>query len=295
MYIENPRVRGILWFLGSCFCFAAMASAIKHVGNLGSNPLMLVFLRNLLGTAMLLAVYWAYRDKLTMHLNNRLFYFWRCILGFVGMIFLFWSMSLLPVTNFVALSFTIPILSSLGAVVFLKERMGVHRWSAIIVGLIGALIIIKPGYIDIGLGVYVCLIFCTITATVLLMIKKLSALENIFSIMFYMHLWMTYFSIPFLPFYWETPSFPIIYWSAFIALLSIFAHYTLTNSLKLVDLTVTTPFDFSRILMASIIAYVFLNEVPETTSYIGAFVIVISATYIAHRERLKGKTLPKIS
>jgi len=293
MKLLSPKLRGILWFLISCFCFAAMAVVIKHMANLGASTFTMIFMRTVFAVLIMLPFMWIKRSKRKYGIGNKRLFFWRTILGFGGMLLMFYSVTLLPVNSFVALSFIIPIFSSLGAVIFLREKMGWHRWGAVFVGFIGMLIIVQPERMVFGLGVYVCLAFCLITAVILLLVKKLSATEDTFSMMFYLHLWMGYMSIPFIFFTYEELTLNNMAWGVALALISIFAHYSLVRSYSLVDLTLTAPFEFSRILMASGFAYIYLGEIPDPESYIGATIIVASAVYISHREAKNSKIQPE--
>ena len=263
-----------------------MASAAKHVVSFEIPMEMLLFLRNFLAVVILLPYVITRKSALSLGINNKRFFFIRCVVGIIGMLLMFYSIDNLSVTDFVALSFLIPIFASIGAVLFLSEHMGWHRWAAVIVGFAGAMVVVKPGFEEIGFGVYICLAFCACTAAVLVMTKKLSATEDSFSMMYYMHIWMMILSLPLLIFYWDVLPFPVMYWSALIALLSIFAHYALIKSYTYIDISLTAPFEFSRIIMAAVIAYIFLDEIPEPSAFIGAAIIVASVVYIVRREKL---------
>lgn len=177
---------------------------------------------------------------------------------------------------------------------FLGEKMGWHRWSAVLLGFAGMMVIVQPGAMDIsgehGIGLIACMVFCVMTAYILLLVKKLSASEDTFSMMFYLHLWMGYMALPMVWFVYQELTTDILIWGVVLAITSIAAHYSLITSYTLVDITLTAPFEFSRILMASGAAYMFLGEVPSKESYIGAAMIVASTVYIVHREaKLKRK------
>jgi drug/metabolite transporter (DMT)-like permease len=264
-----------------------MSVVIKHMANLGASTFTMIFLRTVLAVLLMLPFMWMKRRKMKFGIDNKRLFLWRSLLGFGGMLLMFYSVMLLPVNTFVALSFIIPIFASLGAVLVLGEKMGIHRWGAVFVGFGGMLIIVQPEHMEVGLGLFVCLAFCLITAVILLMVKKLSASEDTFSMMFYLHLWMGYMSIPLIFFTYHELTLENILWGAGLAIISIAAHYSLVRSYTLVDLTLTAPFEFSRILMASGFAYAFLGEIPEQESYIGAAIIVASAVYIARREAIK--------
>lgn len=265
-----------------------MASIIKLTANAGASSFTMIFLRCGMAAVMLLP--FAYFGRLKKpKLQNPRFFFKRVFIGWMGMILLFWAVTLLPVNDFVALSFSIPIFASFLAVVVLGEKMGLHRWTAIFVGFAGVVIIAQPTGEFNALGFGVCMVFCMMTAGILLMVKKLSMNETTFAQIYYLHLWMTLLSIPLIAFTWEEITAEVLYLSLGNAITSIFAHIGLTKAYSLVPITVTTPFEFSRILMASGFAYVLLGEIPSDDAYIGALVIIASATYIVHREAKKSR------
>jgi drug/metabolite transporter (DMT)-like permease len=261
-----------------------MSVVIKHMSQIGSSTFSMIVMRNIFAVVMMLPFIFFKRRTMQVMLRNKRMFFWRTILGFTGMLLMFQSVILLPVNSFVALSFTIPIFATIGAVLFLGEKMGWHRWGAVALGFIGMLIIVQPTNIEIGAGVWICMVFCIMTAGILLIVKKMSATEHVFSMMFYLHLWMGYLSIPLFFISYHELNLQTMKWGVVLALTSITAHYSLVKSYSLVPLTVTSPFEFSRILMASLLAYIFLGEVPETESYVGAAIIIASVAYIAHRE-----------
>jgi len=261
-----------------------MASVMKHVTDFGYNMVNLTFWRNLGAMLILLPLVFMRRKTINISIKNKKLFFARSLLGFISMLLMFYSVSLLAVSDWIALTLTIPIFTSVGAVIFLGEKMGWHRWGAVLLGFSGAMVIVGPGFEQVNYGYYICIATCMTIAGVLLIVKKLSATEDSFSMMYNMHLWMLGLNLLIIPFFWETPTWDLIIWSTAIGILSISAHYCMIKSYTLTDISLTAPLDFSRVVMASIIAYLFLDEIISTESIIGAIIITASASYIAHRE-----------
>lgn len=282
----SVRLQGILWFLLSCLCFAVMSVQIKHLSSLGAGSFSMMFMRLVFAVIIMLPFAWKRKRAGKLRLGNRKSFLGRSLLGFVGMVLMFYSVILMPVNSFVALSFMVPIFASIGAVIFLNEKMGWHRWGAVFVGFVGMVVIVQPEQMHLDVGFVVCMLFCLNTAAVLVIVKRLSASEDTFSMMFYLHLWMGYMSLPFIFFHYSEVNLQTIPWGIAIAMVSIVAHYGLVKSYTLVDLTLTAPFEFSRIIMAGFLAYVFLGEVPATEAYLGSAIILASTVYILHREKL---------
>lgn len=289
MPIQSNNIRGISWFLLSCLSFALMASVVKLTSNAGASSFTMMFLRCIIA-ALLLLPFASFGEFKKPKLKDPKFFFKRTFWGFVGMLLMFTSVKLLPVNDFVALSFSIPILVSFLAVLVLGEKMGWHRWLAIILGFVGVLIIAQPTGDFNALGFAVCMIFCSITAWILLMVKKLSANETTFAMIYYLHLWMGLMSLPLMFFTWQEMTVEILLLSTIVAITSITAHIGLTKAYSYAPITTLTPFEFSRIIMASGFAYIMLGEIPSDEAYLGAGIIVASATYIVRREAKKKKS-----
>jgi drug/metabolite transporter (DMT)-like permease len=154
---------------------------------------------------------------------------------------------------------------------------------------LGTLIIIRPGFEVINHGAYIILAACFFMSIALIIVKKLTASETPFNMMFHMHLWFAILSLPLAFIHYHGMSMDKLAWSYGVAVFSIIAQYSVAKAYSLIDVTVATPFDFLRLVIASVVAYFAFGEVPDKWAYIGGISIILSTVYIAHREAIKNR------
>ena len=264
-----------------------MTALVRYLSKIGMDSTEIVFWRNLTALSILVPIALWQRDKISLKINNKSLYFLRVVVGMASMMLWFKGITMLELAQSTALSFSTPIFASILAVLILKEKMGVRRWSAVIIGFVGMLIIVRPGYGNIGQGALVIVSACFFMSIALIIVKKLTNSETPFSMMFHMHLWFAICSLPFAYAYWHGMNQDKLIGCYGVAVISIIAQYAVAKSFSLIDLTLTTPFDFLRLIIASVVAYFAFGEVPDKWTYVGGTIIVVSTIYIAHREALK--------
>lgn len=264
------------------FCFAVMNCFISYLAG-SMHSMFLVFMRNLF--AICLMIPWVLQHGTGALRTTRMRqHFWRAGVGIIAMELWFWSLSILPVGQATALSFTTPIFVTVCAILLFGERAGIRRWSAILIGFAGVLVIIRPGFGIPVSGAAIVLASSAMMAIASLLVKTLSKTEEPGVIVFYMSLFMTVFSLP--P---AIPHFEPLNWIEIggvfsIALFSTLAHFCLVRAYRLADMVVLMPFDFTRLVFTAGLAYVAFGEMLDSWTVIGAAVIVSSSVYIAYRE-----------
>ncbi len=280
----SKETLGIAWTLVFCVSFPILTAIVRHLTDLGVGSAQLVFIRNMVAIGILVPFVFLRKEKMDLKIRNRSLYFMRIIFGLTSMTLWFYGLGRLPLATATALSFSTPIFAAFAAVIFLKEKMGVRRWAAVIIGFLGTLIILRPGMAEVSLPALAVLGGCFFMSIALVIVKKLTNTETPFNMMFHMHLWMGVFSIPLAFTHWHLLNMSMFIWSVALAVCSIIGHYSLARAYMLVDVTLTLPFDFTRLIIASVIAYFAFGEVPDVYAYLGAGIITASAIFIAHRE-----------
>ena len=187
-----------------------------------------------------------------------------------------------------ALGFSAPLFATVLAVIFLGEVVRVRRWTAIIIGFLGTMIILRPGMVDLGIGPLLIVISAAIWSVALMVIKVMTRTDSSVTISFYASIFLSplvfFAAFPF----WELPSWEQLGWMFLLAALGTFAQTLMNQSLKLADTSVVMPVDFSKMIWATLLGFVFFDEVPDFYTWVGAILIFGSTTYIAIREsRLK--------
>jgi drug/metabolite transporter (DMT)-like permease len=270
-----------------------MTAVVRHVSDMGMSATQIVFIRNLLAMSILLPFVLFKRKEIDLKIQNPKLYTLRIVVGITSMILWFEGLGRLPLANATALSFTTPIFVSILAVLLLKEKMGWHRWLAVFIGFVGALIILRPSSESFNNASFYIIAACMFQACALIIVKKMISRETPFNMMFHMHLWMGVVSAPLAFVAWTELSRAELLWCYLIAALSIIGQYGIAKAYSLVEVTLTLPFDFTRLIIAATIAYFAFAEVPDVYSFIGAGIIIISSTYIAYRETRKVKIAPE--
>ena len=210
--------------------------------------------------------------------------FFRGLVGGISMLTWFYALALIPVGDATALSFTVVIFASMGAVVVLGERMGARRWVAIAVGIVGTLIILRPGNEGLSVGALVVLISSLFWAAALLTVKVLARTDSSITIVFYSSIYFTILAgIP-AAYYWRAPDLEQFALFVSVGVLATLAQLAMTGALKIAETTAIMPMDFTRLLWAAGLGYIWFGEFPDRWTWAGGAIVFASTIYITYRE-----------
>ena len=279
----------MLLILVSALCFSGMHAVIRFIAiTTDLHPFEAAFFRNLFGLLFFLP--WFARVGLGRLRTRRLrLHALRGGLQVIAMLSFFTALSITPLAEVSALSFSAPLFASLGAILFLGEKMRLRRWSALIIGFAGALVIIRPGFESIDVGFVLVIFSAALWASAMLVVKVLARRESSLSITAYMGLFLT--PLSFLPalFVWQWPSLEQLVWLAVMGALGSVGHLAMAQAFKEAEVTAILPLDFTRLIWATILGYLAFAELPDLWTWLGGTVIFASTTYIAFREaKLRG-------
>jgi len=217
----------------------------------------------------------------------------RSSLNLPAMLLGFAALTLVPLEKISALHFIVPFIVTILAVVFLKEKIRFYRISALIIGFIGMLVILRPGIIDISLGIQMSLISSFIWAVVIIITKKLTDDDSAITILTYQYTFMTILSFFIVIFFWQTPSLISLLYLILAAISGTILHIAVNHAYKLVDVSMTQPFSFVGLIIASFYGYFIFNEKPDLYTWIGALIIFVGVILITIREIQLNKDLVK--
>ncbi|MEQ8967347.1 MAG: DMT family transporter [Azospirillaceae bacterium] len=275
-------VQGALWMTGAAVAFSGMIGLLRLATD-ALHPFEVAFFRNAFGLLFMLP--WLARTRFHGLATRRQgLYFWRAATGLVAMLSWFYGLSLLPLGEAVALSFTTPLFVTLGAALFLGEIVRARRLTATAVGFAGALIIIRPGVEAVSPAALIILMSAVFAACSALMIKALSRTEGANAIVTYMVVYLTPLSLVPALFVWQWPDPATLAVLAGVGGFATLGHVMLTRAMKAADISVVLPFEYLRLPMVALIGFVAFGEVIDAWTWVGAVVITASAVYIAHRE-----------
>jgi drug/metabolite transporter (DMT)-like permease len=222
--------------------------------------------------------------------NTKLFFI-RGFFGAIGMIAGFTCLTLIPLAQATAISFSQPLFITVGATIFLGEIIKARRIAAIIVGIIGMLIIVQPGFNSLSFGIILAIISALALSVNALIVKKLTLTDAPHTII----IWMVIMLIPitFIPAIpvWEWPSFETWLYLWGIAILGTLAHFSWTKSYSMAEITSLEPIGFIKLPIMAIFGWMIFSEIPGTWTWVGGLIIFMSTIYISHREAKTAKSL----
>tara|TARA_B100000575_G_C23042618_1_gene600133 strand:+ start:54 stop:941 length:888 start_codon:yes stop_codon:yes gene_type:complete len=217
----------------------------------------------------------------TKHIKK---HFFRSLLNLPAMLLYFSTLVMLPIEKVTAISFVVPLIVTILAVFFLGEKIYIYRTLALILGFSGMLIILRPGFIDISIGVYMALFSSFLWSVVIIITKKISKDDSSITILSYQSVFMTIFSFAVVLFFWETPSLKTLIYLILSAVCGTILHLALNHAYKLVDVSMTQPYSFLNLVFASIIGFLVFGEIPDLFTWIGASIIFLGVFIISYRE-----------
>lgn len=262
--------------------FVGVTVAVRYLGT-NMNPVQAAFIRYCFGIVLILpllsraGIMSLDRDRLGFH----------ALRGLVhggGVILWFLAMSRIPISEVTALGFTTPIFVTLGAAVFLSERLKPYRVAAVVLGFIGALLILRPGLRVIDIGALAQLGAAPLFACSYLMAKSATRREASSMIVVLLSVFCTLtLALPAL-LVWRTPTLDELLLLGLTALLATSGHYCMTRALEAAEVSAVQPFTFLQLVWATILGLILFDETPDVWIWIGGAVIVGSATWMAQQE-----------
>jgi len=190
----------------------------------------------------------------------------------------------MPLAEATALSFTAPIFTSVLAVLLLGEVMRLRRWTATVIGFLGAVIILRPGVAAIEPAALLAVATAAVWASSTILIKVMARTESAGAITTYMVLLTTPMTLAAALFVWQNPTLGQLGWAALLGAAGSTGHFCMSRALASADATVVAPFDYLRLPTVALIAFIAFGEVPGMWVWVGGAVIAASSIYIAQRE-----------
>lgn len=285
-----PAARGVALMIATTLIFTGMQVTVRRVAE-DLHPFEVAFLRNVFGLAVLFPLF--LRSGFSVLRTSKLkLHAARAVLQTGGMLLFFTALTLAPLSEVTALSFTSPLFATVLAILILREKAGIRRWAALLAGLAGTLIILRPGVAVVGLGPLLVVCSSLVWGGAMTFIKVLGRTDSSLTITAYMGLFMV--PLSFIPalFVWEWPSLDILPFLLLIGVLGAAGHLALAQAFKEADTTAVMPFDFLRLIWASILGFIIFSEVPDIWTWAGGSVIFGSAIYIAFREARRKQEKP---
>jgi drug/metabolite transporter (DMT)-like permease len=282
----------------SALLFAAMSALVRQLGDVAPVGQM-VFFRSAFAILPVVVVY-AIRGELAtaVRTSRPLGQLGRGLLSVCGMFTNFSSLTRLPLADATAISFASPLITVALAAVVLKEHVRIYRWSAVLIGFAGVIVMLIPHF-DIGayagasgavaaVGSIFAITSAFCNAGTVIQTRRLTQTETTSSIVFYFSLVCAIAGALTLPFAWHSPNGRELAALIALGILGGLAHILLTESYRYAAASVVAPFDYSSMLWALLLGYWLFGELPDTLVYFGATIVAAAGLFVIWRERQLG-------
>jgi drug/metabolite transporter (DMT)-like permease len=281
-----PNLRGILW-VGLSGLLFALLNVFTLIPAQHLNSYVMAFMRYLAGTLILLPLILRIGVRRSMHSHRKTLHISRGAIHACGMFLWFAALPITGLAEITALGFTGPIFITIGAALFLGEDVRLRRWAAVLVGFGGAMIIVRPGFGDLGLGAICVLVSTPIFSASNLISKALARTEGAETIVVWQHLTIVIFAAPVAVWFWQTPEWTDLLWFAAAGFCGTAGHICQQRGYQLADITLLQPIGFLSLLWNTIFGFFLFAQQPDVWTFVGAAVIFASALYISHREAVR--------
>ena len=286
-------VLGVFWMVVSGLLFVGVTALVKYLGTDIPAP-QAAFIRYALGLVFLLPMI---RPILRADLSAKQWGLFaaRGLAHSIGVALWFFAMARIPIADVTAMNYLAPIYVTIGAALFLGERLALRRVLAVVVALIGALITLRPGFREIGSGHFAMLAVAVVFAASYLLAKLLTDQTNAVIVVGMLSFWVTLGLAPMAAHVWVTPDLHTVLVLFVVACLATAAHYTMTLAFRSAPLTVTQPVTFLQLVWAVSVGTLFFGEAVDIWVVIGGLVILASVSFMTWREAmLKRQITPAV-
>ena len=286
---ENNIILGILFMTLAMFCLSVNDVLVKGLSS--AYPIWeVIFFRAFSGVIVSIILICFFGWK-TLKTTKPIGHLTRAFSSVACVVFYFYGLKYLMLSENVAIVHSAPIIATLLAAPILGEKLGLHRITAVIIGFIGVLVIVKPGSDLFKIESLFPLGAAFFMATTYLATRFLMSTESSVAIIFYYSFALLITSLIFFPNDFVIPSLFNLIPLMSLGIMGSLGHYFLSQAAKSAEVVVITPFEYTSFIFLGVMGYFFYNEVPDSSVYIGALLIVLSGIYIVYREQQKKKNI----
>jgi drug/metabolite transporter (DMT)-like permease len=278
--------RGILLMIGSSILFAIVNALVKW--EVALYPVgEVAFVRSVFSLIPAYLIILPRTGLGVFNTKRPLDHLKRALSQFGSMMSIMLAFALMPLADAIAINFSSPLFTTLLSILILKEKVGIHRWSALIIGFVGVLLVTKPGAGSFQPGAVFALANAILISTVAIAIRRMSATESSETLTIYQLTLITFLTALLLPFGFTMPTWTDFGLLALAGLGNGVAQYWWTKSLHLAPPSAVVPFNYLALVWATVIGFIVWGDVPTTDLIIGSAVVVGSGLYILWRETIR--------
>ncbi len=280
----------ILWMALTGLCFVAVTALVKYMGD-GIPPAEMAFLRYLIGSVFLLPLVWPLMRRANLTRRQWGLFGTRGFLHAFGVMLWFFAMTRIPLAEVTAINYLSPVFVTIGAAIFLGERLAFRRVAAVLAALVGTLIILRPGFREISPG-HLAMLLTSFVFGVSYLLAKVTADEvNPGIVVGMLSLFVTLTLAPFAAMNWVTPSLWDVAVLTCVAFFATAGHYTMTLALRAAPITVTQPITFLQLVWAILLGVLVFGEPLDVWVLLGSSIILGAISFITWRESVLNRRI----
>lgn len=276
----------------ACLAFAGVWGLIR-AASAELHPFAIVFFRNLFGALAILPI--AMRAWNRASLRRWPAHLRRATSGVIATYATFFAVANAPLADVQAINFAAPLFATIGAVLFLGERIRIRRIAALAVGFAGVLIVLRPGQVPLTPGIAAAVLAAAATAFSLITIKQLVGTDDPRLVAAFTFFLMLPISAVVLPFYWSWPSPGAWALLLGIGFCAVVGQLATSYAFRAADATAVMPYDFVRFGIVILIGWAAYDETVDAVTLLGGAVILASSIYLAYREQVMARRLKPAS
>lgn len=283
----NRTMLGIALMISAMLIFPFLDVCAKFLGEWGIPVIEIVWARLFFGMLITAPILVAQEGIESLKPQEVKFNALRGFFLVASTMMFFGALRYQGVAETLAIYFVQPLFITGLAPILLKEKVGINRWTAVAIGFVGVLIIIRPGYLQLNPGVFLALGAGFGSAITMLLTRKLagnrSALANTYYTNFFGSIFATLVLIPF----WHTPNTNILLIMLLLAAIGTFANYLTILAMQYAEASLLAPLGYTEMITAVLAGWYFFGNFPDGWTFVGVAVLIVCAIYISNRERLK--------
>ncbi len=269
----QSTLKAALWMGGSIASFLTMTVAGRAL-----MPALDVFqvleMRSIVGWFMLLPLVFAAGGFKAMRTNRPLQHISRNVVHYAGQLAWFVALTMIPLAQLMSIEFTSPIWGALLAVIFLGERMSLRKIAAILFGILGVLVIVRPGISAVEPGHVIMLTGAVFFGISVVMVKSLTRTDSVVVIIFWMLIVQSVIGLIPMLMVWQTPTLDMLPWILVVSFTGMSSHFCMARALTYAEATVVMPMDFLRLPLAAVIGFLLYSEQIDFYTASGAGLIL---------------------
>lgn len=285
---KNAPLTGIGLMLAAMAILPFLDVAAKFLGQQNMPVLQSVWARMFIGMFLTLPFVLKGRPMSILVPDIPAWHSARALLIIASTAFFFLALAYLPIADTLAIYFVQPLIVTLLAPLLLKEQVGLRRWIAVVIGFIGTLIIIRPGFQSLNPGVVLALLAGMSSAIYMILTRKISGHADPIVTTFHTNALGAVFTSIAVVFVWVTPTLEQWGLLLVIAVVALIGHYLVIAAYRFAEASLLAPLGYAEMIMAVVCGWWFFGDFPDQWTFIGVGILIACAIYISYRERVRG-------